>query len=46
MNACFFKLTQVLRPATLKFRQNLETIKTAVAAALTLFTSQNRIRRI
>ena len=37
---------QVLKPATLKFRQNLETNKTTVAAAFTLFTSHNRMRQI
>ena len=37
---------QVLRPAALKFTQILETNKTTVAAAFTLFTSQNRMRQI
>ena len=35
-----------LKPAALKFRQNLETNKTTVAAAFTLFTSHNRMRQI
>ena len=35
-----------LKTAALKFRQNLETNKTIVAAAFTLFTSHNRMRQI